>query len=139
MVTEPIFSTVGVSQKFYMIQKGPTFHVPGQLVRHRGVVGLAGLDAHDRRDERPHGQSRVHLGRGLFNEPAGDSLNNLPQSMIDSWRRLVVVCFHACRVYRKTGKETFLQETGCGIVSASPHLRVRLFTPLLWDGSDSKP
>ena len=53
---------------------------------------------------------RVHAVRvrGLFNEPAGYSLNNLPQSMIYSWRRLVVVCFHACRVYRKTGKATLL-------------------------------
>lgn len=42
------------------------FHVLSQLVRHRGVVGLAGLDSHDGRDERPHGQSRVHLGRGLL-------------------------------------------------------------------------
>ena len=49
----------------------------------------------------------VHV-RGLFNEPARDSLNNLPQSMIYSWCRLVVVCFHVCRVYRKTGKATLL-------------------------------
>ena len=44
--------------------------------------------------------------RCLFDEPAWDSLNNLPQSMVYSWRCLVVVCFHACRVYRKTGKAT---------------------------------
>ena len=42
------------------------FHVLRQLVRHRGIMGLAGLDAHDGRDERSHGQSRVHLGRGLL-------------------------------------------------------------------------
>ena len=29
-------------------------------------MGLAGLDAHDRRDERSHGKSRVHLRRGLL-------------------------------------------------------------------------
>ena len=53
---------------------------------------------------------RVHAVRvrGLFDEPARNSLNNLPQSMVYSWRRLVWVCFHTCRVYRKTGKATLL-------------------------------
>ena len=53
---------------------------------------------------------RVHAMRvrGPVDDPAGDELNNLPQSVIYSWRRLVWVCFHACRVYRKTGKATLL-------------------------------
>ena len=51
---------------------------------------------------------RVHVMRvrGPVDEPAGNYLNYLPQSVIDSWRRLVWVCFHARRVYRKTGKAT---------------------------------
>ena len=59
--------------------------------------------------------------RCLFDEPAWDSLNNLPQSMVYSWRRLVVVCFHACRVYRKTGKATLPFKDA--IAKHSPRLR----------------
>ena len=56
--------------------------------------------------------------------------------MVYSWRRLVLVRFHACRVYRKTGKATLLfQETDCGTFSAPPRLRKRIFIPCLWDGS----
>ena len=53
---------------------------------------------------------RVHVVRvrGPVDEPAGDYLNYLPQSVIYSWRRLVLVCFHARRVYGKTGKTTLL-------------------------------
>ena len=53
--------------------------------------------------------------RGLLDEPAGNSLNNLPQSMVCSWCRLVCVCFHACRVYGKTDKATLLFKVYRGV------------------------
>ena len=46
------------------------FHVLRELVRHRGVVRPARLDAYDGRDERAHGQPRVHLCR-RFLAPVG--------------------------------------------------------------------
>ena len=77
---------------------------------------------------------RVHAVRvrGLFDEPAWDPLNNLPQSMVYSWRRLVVVCFHACKVYRKTGKATLLIFSGHSVIDS---LCARFFTLCLWYGS----
>ena len=70
---------------------------------------------------------RVHAMRvrGPVNEPAGDVLNNLPQSVIYSWRRLVLFCFHARRVYGKTGKTTFASQ-GAPYDSASASLRLRV-------------
>ena len=77
--------------------------------------------------------SRIEFGKKLFDEPAGDSLNNLPRSVIYSWHRLVLVCFHARRVYGETGKTTFAFQKQQA--EFSPRLRVRLFTQRLWDGS----
>ena len=75
-----------------------------------GVARSAGEVPEDEHDEVACRRElpRVHVVRvrGPVDEPAGDFLNNLPQSMVYSWRRLVVVCFHTCRVYRKTGKAT---------------------------------
>ena len=73
--------------------------------------------------------------RGSADEPAGDWLNDLPQGVICSRRRLVWVCFHARRGYGKTGKATLPFKTlGVG---RPPRLRARLFTPCLWDGSET--
>ena len=112
--------------------------IPGRRVAHKrqfplvkiGIVaylrearrtGEMAEDGHDEvacRREFP----RVHAVcvRGLFYGPAGDSLNNLPLSMIYSWRRLVVVCFHICKVYRKTGKATSLFKRPIAELSQRP-------------------
>ena len=107
--------------------------LPGRRVAHepepsgvqRGVVaylrearraGEVPEDEHDEvacRRELP----RVHAVRvrGPVDEPAGNYLNYLPQSVIYSWRRLVLFCFHARRVYGKTGKTTFaFLDVRCG-------------------------
>ena len=56
--------------------------------------------------------------RGSVDEPAGDWLNDLPQGVTCSRRRLVF------RVYWKTGKATLTFKTSAWVglrVSASPH------------------
>ena len=104
-------------------ERGVLLSPRGSFVSERGNDGIEGLI-----------EVRCPVrGRGPVDEPAGDWLNDLPQGVICSRRRLVWVCFHARRGYGKTGKATLPFKTlGVG---RPPRLRTRLFTPCLWDGS----
>ena len=103
-------------------ERGVLLSPRGSFVSERGDDGIEDLE----------GGVAVRV-RGSVDEPAGDWLNDLPQGVICSRRRLVWVCFHARRGYGKTGKATLLFQTfGAG---RPPRLRTRLFTPCLWDGS----
>ena len=85
-------------------ERGVLICCRGSLVSERGDDGIEDLE----------GGVAVRV-RGPVDEPAGDYLNYLPQSVIYSWRRLVLFCFHARRVYGKTGKTTFaFLDVRCG-------------------------